>query len=83
MKRAEFGLEAGSFLAEVARHFSSGAASDAPGMVMGCNELRLGLLRIAQRAIQLNDEPLLTELRRLGCIRPSSSIETAKPKTHE
>lgn len=69
MKRAEFTIETGKLLIEVARHFSGGAISDAPGIVTGMNEIRAGLARIAKRAAELGDAELIAECERLCLLR--------------
>lgn len=69
MKTATFGIEASSILLEAERHYRSGAATDSPGMVMGIAGIRAALARIAQRAVDLKDEPLIAEMVHLGCLR--------------
>jgi len=78
-------LEVGPFLAEIANQFG-GRADDGncPGIVTGLNILRVGLVNIAKRAMELNDSALLAELEHLGVIHPNgkecrAAIAKAKP----
>jgi hypothetical protein len=69
MKRLEFSVDSAAILKEIERQFSSGSDADSPGMVMACQQIRIGLARIAGRAIALNDDVLIKELQRLGAVK--------------
>lgn len=70
MQSLEFSVNTAAILKEVATHFSNNP-NNVPGIVQALNEIRIGLVRITARAIELHDEPLLKELQRLGCVKAS------------
>jgi hypothetical protein len=43
MKRLEFSVDSAAILKEIERQFSSGSDADSPGMVMACQQIRIGL----------------------------------------
>lgn len=70
MKPARFSVDTPAILREIAASFSSGSKSDSPGIVMACSEISAGLHAIGKRALELGDEVILEELKRLCVIRP-------------
>lgn len=74
MKTIKFQVEAGNILIEAIEHFSRGN-NTVPGMAQGLDMIRGGLARIAQRAIELQDEALLDVCINLCIVRPSGEVD--------
>jgi len=71
-----FSVATGQLLHEIANRFSRGS-NNVPGIVFGLNEIRIRLVPIATRAIQLQDRVMIDELLRLGIIRADGSVQAA------
>jgi len=67
MKRARFTCDAAAIIREVAAQHNMGLAD--VGLVRGLDMIRAGLARIAARAIELDDAPLLDILEQLGAVK--------------
>ena len=76
MNKIEFSVDSASIIREAHAQFSR----TAPGLCEGLNQIRIGLARLAARAIEIEDEPMLVELCRLGCVRATSATDTEKEK---
>lgn len=74
MKRAELSVETAALLREVFQHFNSPNAHSA-GICEGIDQLRIGLSRIAARAVELGDEKLLAECQRLSLVRSNDILQ--------
>lgn len=64
----ELSVATPAVLREIAAHFSGGGGEECAGLVQALNEIRVGLVRIARRSIEIGDPELCAELTRLGVI---------------